>query len=55
MELIESVTAQFNEEAGDLIEHPIPAKEKHMLRMKYGLSASQLTPSERYLIKNESN
>jgi hypothetical protein len=53
MELLQAVTRQFDEEIGDQEERPTPPKEKYMLRMKYGLSATQLTASEKYLIQKE--
>lgn len=50
MELVEAVNQQFNQEVG---EEGVTSKENMMLRMKYGLSAAILTPSEKYLIKKE--
>ena len=46
MELLDAVMKQFNEEVG---EENLTSKELMALRMKYGLSAPQLTPSEKYL------
>jgi hypothetical protein len=45
--LIEAVQEQFNAEVG---EDGVSSKENNMLRMKYGLNAAILTPSETYLI-----
>lgn len=50
MELIDVVIKQFNEEVG---EEGVTSKENTILRMKYGLSAVQLIPSEKYLIQKE--
>jgi hypothetical protein len=50
MDATEAIISQFNEEVG---EEGVSSKENMMLRMKYGLSAVQLTPSEKYLIIKE--
>jgi hypothetical protein len=54
MTIVEAVTQQFNEEIGDQEENPISGRERYQLRMKFGLSAVRLIPSERYLIQKDS-
>ena len=53
IDIVDAVTQQFNEEIGDQEEKQTPGKEKYQLRMKYGLSATALTSSEKYLIQRE--
>ena len=47
-ELLQSIMSQYSAEVG---EAELDSKQLMMLRMKYGLSAPQLIPSEKYLIQ----
>lgn len=49
--VVSEIIRQFNEEIGE--DNIVDPKENMMLRQKYGLSAPQLTPSEKYLSKRD--
>lgn len=47
-ELLSDIMRQFSEEVG---EEDVPGKELMILRQKFGLSAPQLTQSDKHLLK----